>query len=75
MTMAANATMMIVEVYDALIEAGASDDKARKAAAAVASFEHRFARIETDLLVLKWMTGTVLAVTLAVFGLVIKLVT
>ena len=61
-------TMMISEVYDALIDAGASEEKARKAAEAVAGFEHRFARIETDLTVLKWMTGTILVVLLAVFA-------
>ena len=52
---------MISEVYDAFIAAGAPEDKARKAAEAIASYENRFSRIEADLLVLKWMTGTVLA--------------
>jgi hypothetical protein len=32
-------TTMIAEVYDALLEAGASEEKARKAAEAVAGFE------------------------------------
>ena len=53
---------MIKEVYDALIEAGASDEKAGKAAEAVASYENRFNRIERDLLVIKWMVGLVIAV-------------
>lgn len=39
-------------------------DKARKAAEAVAAFENRFAKVDTDLMVLKWMVGTVLAVTI-----------
>jgi hypothetical protein len=34
-------TTMIAEVYDALIEAGASQDKARKAAEAIAGYESR----------------------------------
>ena len=55
---------MISEVYDALKEAGASEDKARKAA--VASYENRFARIESDLAVVKWMIGFNLAMTVAV---------
>jgi hypothetical protein len=45
-------TTMIAEVYDALIAAGAPEDKARKAAEAVAGFETyepRFVRIETSL--------------------------
>jgi predicted RNase H-like nuclease (RuvC/YqgF family) len=45
-------TTMIAEVYDALIAAGSPEDKARKAAEAVADFETyepRFVRIETSL--------------------------
>ena len=57
---------MISEVYDALKEAGASEEKARKAAEAIASYENRFARIETDLTLLKWMVGFNLAFTVAV---------
>jgi hypothetical protein len=60
---------MISEVYDAFIAAGAPEDKARKAAEAVANYESRFSRIEADLPVLKWMTGTILG---GVVALVIK---
>ena len=35
---------MISEVYDAFIAAGAPEDKARKAAEALANYENRFAR-------------------------------
>lgn len=35
--------------------------------------EQRFARIETDLTVLKWMTGTVLVVVLAGFGTLFRM--
>lgn len=65
---------MLSEVYDALIEAGASEGKARAAAEAVAGFENRFSKIETDLMVLKWMVATVLAVCLAGFGLMARLI-
>ena len=58
---------MISEVYDSFIAAGTPEDKARKAA--IAAYESRFSRIEADLLVLKWMTGTILA---GVVGLVVK---
>lgn len=37
---------MISEVYDAFVEAGASQDKARKAAEAVANFEVRFSSVD-----------------------------
>jgi hypothetical protein len=57
---------MISEVYDALKEAGASEEKSRKAAEAIASYENRFAHIESDLAVIKWMIGFNLAMTTAV---------
>jgi hypothetical protein len=60
---------MISEVYDAFIAVGTPEEKARKAAEAIANYENWFARIEGDLLVLKWMTGTILG---GVVALVIK---
>jgi len=56
---------MISEVYDALIEAGASSEKAGKAAQAVANYDNRFAKVEADLLLVKWMLGFVLAMQAA----------
>lgn len=52
---------MVSEVYDALLEAGASQDKARKAAEAVANYDNRFNKIEQDLLLVKWMLGFLMA--------------
>ena len=40
---------MIAEVYDALKEAGASDEKAKAAAMAIADYRNRFDRIDLDL--------------------------
>ncbi len=60
---------MISEVYDALVSAGAPEDKARSAAEALANYESRFSKVDADLLVLKWMTGFILA---GVAGVVIK---
>jgi hypothetical protein len=57
------------EAYDALREAGTSEEKARKAAEMLANYDDCFAKIETDLAVLKWMLGTVLA---AVVALIVK---
>ena len=62
------ATLMVSEVYDALVEAGASEAKARAAAEAVAAHEHRFAKIEGDLSVVKWMVTTNIGLTLVVLG-------
>jgi hypothetical protein len=57
---------MISEVYDALLAAGAPEDKARKAAEVLANYDTRFTKIETDLAVLKWMVGFHLAISVAI---------
>ena len=68
---------MISEVYDAFLASGASEDKARKAAEAMAAYEGRFNGIEHDLGVirgdidlLKWMNGITWALC---FGILFKL--
>jgi hypothetical protein len=62
---------MISEVYDALLEAGASEEKARKAAEAVAAYDQRFATLETRMVemvgrvaIVQWMVGTNIVLTL-----------
>ncbi len=59
----------LVEVYDAFKDAGASEEKSRAAATAIANCESRFNKVEADLLVLKRMIGAVLA---GVISLVVK---
>jgi hypothetical protein len=49
---------------DALAKAGASKDKADKAAEEVATFDSRIAAIDSRLTVLTWMTGTVVGLSL-----------
>jgi hypothetical protein len=61
---------MIFEVYDALKEAGATEEKARKAAEALAAYENRFNRPAGDLNLLKWMVGFNLALSA---GILLKL--
>ena len=61
--------VMLSKTYDALVAAGAPEDKARAAAEELAGYESRFAKIESDLAVLKWMVGVNLAASLS---LVIK---
>ena len=69
--------MMISEVYDARKEAGASEDKARRAAEAIARYDARFHKIESDIATLRaetrgefnfvlWMIGFNLAMTIAI---------
>jgi hypothetical protein len=60
------------ELYDALKEAGASEQSARKAPEGVASYKNRFAKLDVDLAVLKWMVGFNLATTVAVLFLTIR---
>jgi hypothetical protein len=57
---------MISEVYDAFLAAGTPEDKARKAAEALADDENRFARIDAELIVLKWMVGFGIALNVAI---------
>lgn len=66
---------MITEIYDALREAGASEEKARKAAEAVANFDsqhheakHEFAALKGEFNTVKWMLATNLTLTLLVLG-------
>lgn len=57
---------------DALIEAGASEDKASRAAEELASYENRLASMENKLSVLIWMVGTNLAVTLGLLAKMLR---
>jgi hypothetical protein len=63
----------ISEVYDAFIASGTPEEKARKAAEALAAYENRFAKfdyglsaIRGDINLLKWMNGVSLAFTLGI---------
>ena len=58
-------TTMNSEVYDALIDAGADETKAREAAKSVAQYDPDSAEIKASLLVLKWMAGFILAFVVA----------
>jgi hypothetical protein len=66
---------MISEVYDALIAAGAPEDKARKAAETLANYDNRFSRIdgavlklESELVLVKWMVGFGIAMNVAILS-------
>jgi hypothetical protein len=72
-------TTMIAEVYDALLAAGSPEDKARKAAEAIAAYENRFTaidqrftKIEGDLKLLTWMVGFDLAATIGIVFLLLR---
>lgn len=69
-------TTMITELYDALVTAGAGEEKARKAAEAIAAYEARFAgidlkleRIDGRLTLIQWMLALLMG---GVASLVLK---
>lgn len=53
------------EIYDALLDAGADETKAREAAKSVAQYDSHIAEIKASLLLLKWMVGFTLAFVVA----------
>jgi hypothetical protein len=72
-------TTMIAEVYDALVAAGSPEEKARKAAEAIAGYENRFAaleqrltRIEGEIRLLSWMIGFNLAGTVGIIFMLLR---
>jgi phage shock protein A len=59
--------IMLSKLYAALRAANAPESAAREAAEEIAGYENRFARLEGDMAVLKWMVGTNIVITVAVF--------
>ena len=59
-------TMMITEVYHALRDVGANDEKARRAAEALADYQRDISELRGDTRLLKWMAATNLAFTMAI---------
>lgn len=51
-------------LQDALLDAGASPDKATRAAEEAAGYESRLAALDSRLAVLMWMVGTLVAIAL-----------
>lgn len=58
--------MMISEVDDALKEAGASEDKARRAAETLAGYKKEFADVRSVQRLHSWMLGTLIAMQTAI---------
>jgi hypothetical protein len=57
---------MISEIYDALRDIGVTEEKARKAAEAVAIYDDRFGRIERRLTLLTWQINAIIGLLLLV---------
>jgi hypothetical protein len=58
---------------EALLDAGASPEKAAKAAEELAGYENRLASLETKVAVLMWMVGFNLLMTISLFWLLLKI--
>jgi hypothetical protein len=63
---AATMATMISEVYDAFRKAGTPEAEALETAEAMATYDPRLAKIETDVTLLKWMVDFNIALTSAV---------
>jgi len=59
---------MLGNLHEALVEAGAGEETARKAAEELAGYDNRFSKLEADVGLLKWMVGFNLAGTVTVLG-------
>jgi hypothetical protein len=58
--------LMMGKLHEALIGAGADRETAREAAEEVANYDNRIGKVEADLVLLKWMLGFNIAMTLAI---------
>lgn len=59
---------MIVEIYDALRSVGVAEDKAMKAAEAMATLEPQFAALRSDIRLLRWQINAVIGVLVVLGG-------
>jgi hypothetical protein len=69
--------LMLSKTYDALLAAGAPEEKAREAAEEIAAYENRLARMEADIMLIKTQMATktwVLAQTFVLLGGVAPLI-
>jgi phage shock protein A len=71
--------MMLSRTYEALLAAGAPEDKAREAAEELAGYENRLASIdnrlsnvEGKLTVIIWAAGINAAATIAILGVLLR---
>ena len=56
------------DLYTALLQAGAAETEARKAAAEVAGFENRLSGLEGKVNLLTWMVATVITLQIMTLG-------
>ena len=64
--------LRLTEIYDARLDAGASEEKARKAAEAVAAYDHRLAAPWRKLAVHTYRLATMIMIGLGILWRVLK---
>ena len=64
--------LLLAEIYAALLEAGASEEKARKAAEAVAAYDNRPAAMARTLAVHTYLLATIILLELGMLWRVLK---
>ena len=71
-------TTMIAELYEALIDAGASEGKAKEAAQVLSTenlaTKSDIAELERDMAVMKWMLGATMGGIAFIFAAVVSIV-
>jgi hypothetical protein len=66
-------SLMITEVQDALLSAGAPDDKARKAAEVLANYDDRLSGIGRRLSILTWQVGALALISVPSLWLLLRI--
>jgi hypothetical protein len=64
--------VMLKYLYEALVSAGVTEDKASKAAEEMAGYESELNKIKSDILVIKWMNGFIIVMLMFVLGKLYK---
>jgi hypothetical protein len=63
-----------MEIYDAFREAGASEERSRAAAEAVANYDDQLMKLRGGVSLLKWMAGFNIALSVAMFGILLRFI-
>jgi len=59
--------IMMGNLYEALKGAGASEEKAKAAAEEIANYDNAIADLKSDMQLVKWMLGALIALNVAMF--------
>jgi len=66
-------SLMAGNLYDALKNAGADDEKAMKAAQEAANYDNQLGELKSEIKLMKWMLSFNLGLTVAILVILLKL--